>query len=71
MNIVLTEDSSEVFISSDPPSDVFLNEEYIGKRHLLKIQKIKHKISFKSKGFRTLNESFEPTKDKQNIIKNF
>ena len=31
LNIVLTEDSSEVFISSDPPSDVFLNEEYIGK----------------------------------------
>ena len=70
LNIVLTEDSSEVFISSDPPSDVFLNEEYIGKTPFTKkIQKIKHKISFKSKGFRTLNESFEPTKDKQNIIK--
>tara|TARA_B100001248_G_scaffold38013_1_gene24330 strand:+ start:739 stop:2616 length:1878 start_codon:yes stop_codon:yes gene_type:complete len=70
LNIVLTEDLSEVFISSDPPSDVFLNEEYIGKTPFTKkIQKIKHKISFKSKGFRTLNESFEPTKDKQNIIK--
>ena len=70
LNIVLTEDLSEVFISSDPPSDIFLNEEYIGKTPLTKkIQKIKHKISFKSKGFRTLNESFEPTKDKQNIIK--
>ena len=70
LNMVLTEDSSEVFISSDPPSDVFLNEEYIGKTPFTKkIQKIKHKISFKSKGFRTLNESFEPTKDKQNIIK--
>ena len=70
LNIVLTEDSSEVFISSDPPSDVFLNEEYIGKTPFTKkIQKIKHKISFKSKGFRTLNESFEPTKEKQNIIK--
>ena len=70
LNIVLTEDLSEVFISSDPPSDVFLNEEYIGKTPFIKkIQKIKHKISFKSKGFRTLNESFEPTKDKQNIIK--
>ena len=70
LNIALTEDLSEVFISSDPPSDVFLNDEYIGKTPLTKkIQKIKHKISFKSKGFRTLNESFEPTKDKQNIIK--
>ena len=70
LNIALTEDLSEVFISSDPPSDVFLNEEYIGKTPFTKkIQKIKHKISFKSKGFRTLNESFEPTKDKQNIIK--
>ncbi len=70
LNIVLTEDLSEVFISSDPPSDVFLNEEYIGKTPFTKkIQKIKHKISFISKGFRTLNESFEPTKDKQNIIK--
>ena len=49
---------------------MFLNEEYIGKTPFTKkIQKIKHKISFKSKGFRTLNESFEPTKDKQNIIK--
>ena len=70
LNIALTEDLSEVFISSDPPSDVFLNDEYIGKTPFTKkIQKIKHKISFKSKGFRTLNESFEPTKDKQNIIK--
>ena len=70
LNITLTEDLSEVFISSDPPSDVFLNEEYIGQTPFTKkIQKIKHKISFKSKGFRTLNESFEPTKDKQNIIK--
>ena len=70
LNIALTEDLSEVFISSDPPSDVFLNEEYIGQTPFTKkIQKIKHKISFKSKGFRTLNESFEPTKDKQNIIK--
>ena len=70
LNIALTEDLSEVFISSDPPSDVFLNDEYIGKTPFTKkIQKIKHKISFKSKGFRTLNESFEPTKDKQNITK--
>tara|TARA_B100000965_G_scaffold390080_1_gene396505 strand:- start:3978 stop:5858 length:1881 start_codon:yes stop_codon:yes gene_type:complete len=64
INLKLKEDMSRVSFYSDPITEVYLNDDFIGTTPFTKdIQKIKYKIMFQRKGYRNILEDFEATTD--------
>lgn len=70
INLSLKKDMSRVSFYSDPNSEVYLNDEFIGTTPFTKnIQKIKHKIQFQREGHRNILEDFEPSAEITEVIK--
>lgn len=61
LNFKLNESISDVFINTNPSSNVFINGKFIGITPLeIKLQQVKHEIILKKDKYQTITTSIEP-----------